>query len=72
MMHWYDGGTHMIWMWIGWLLAAVVVVWGIKALVSAAGGGGEGRSPEQILKERFARGEIDEATYERMLEELRK
>lgn len=29
------------------------------------------KNPETILKERFARGEIDEATYLRMLETLK-
>jgi uncharacterized membrane protein len=30
------------------------------------------QSPEQILKRRYAKGELDQQTYERMLGELRK
>ncbi len=72
MMGWYqDGG----WGWGTWLGMAVVmaVVWGvaIAAIVMVfrsadREGTGVSRSepkPDQILAERFARGEIDEAEY---------
>jgi putative membrane protein len=68
-MHW-DG--NMGWMAIWWIviIAAVVSVLWI-ALSSARRGGGE-ESPEKVLKRRYAQGEIDRETYERMLEDLRK
>ncbi|HWJ80620.1 MAG TPA: hypothetical protein VNS55_00175 [Nocardioides sp.] len=70
-MGWYHGGT---WGWGGWILMvlAMALVWGavIAAIVvlfrsDAAGAGGRRtpRHPEEILRERFARGEIDETEY---------
>jgi putative membrane protein len=65
------------WGWAGFLVWAVVilaVVGGLSAVIIAslrrsAGPGGGG--PEQILGERFARGEIDEDEYHRRLRALR-
>ena len=70
----WDGGWHMGWMWIGWLLAIVVIGGGLWFLVNGTrgGSGGPGESPEQALKRRYARGEIDRETYERMLDEIRR
>ncbi len=64
-------------MWIFWILLIVLLVW----IVRAAAGGGSGSSgsgsppsppetPLEILKKRYARGEIDEAEYERRKREL--
>ena len=57
-----------------WLLVLAGIVW----LVYRAGAGGRGgwpapprQSAEEILGMRYARGEIDEETYQRMLAELR-
>ena len=75
MMGWYGdsgwGGS-----WVGWLaeVAMMLVVWGLLifggiALWRAADRSGRGRepvdtpSPEQLLGERFARGEIGEDEY---------
>jgi putative membrane protein len=72
----WDGGGHMGWMAIWWLLGIVLVVVLIWTL--ARGGapfgpsGGAGESPEQIVKRRYAKGEIDRETYERMLADLKK
>jgi len=56
--------------WIVILAVVVVVVW----LAASVGRGREvrGSSAEARLKERYAAGEIDRATYERMLADLRK
>jgi putative membrane protein len=61
-------------MWIWWLIvlvAMVSVIWLI-----ARGSRSDARppedSPERVLKRRYARGDIDEETYEHMLAELRK
>lgn len=59
-----------------WLIVLVVVIWAIVSVARRGGrppwprGGTE--SAQQILHERYARGEIDEATYHRMLDELRR
>jgi putative membrane protein len=74
MMDWYDGMG-----WAGWLLGSVMmfafwalIVIVIVALVRGRGAAGFGqRNPEQILDERFARGEIDIEEYTRRRELLR-
>jgi len=73
-MHWYwDGGAHMAWMGIWWFVGAAVIAalfWAVFAS-SARGPGSRADSPERILKRRYAKGEIDHDTYERMRSELR-
>ena len=73
---------HMGWggwalMVLFWLVVIGLIVW----LVVVALGRGTRREPsgeadedraESILRERYARGEIDEDTYRRMLDELRR
>lgn len=79
MMNWYDGGLS----WGGWLAmtAMMLIFWGgvIVALVALFRGAGDGgpwrrpadRDPQQILDERFARGEIDENEYHARQDVLR-
>lgn len=63
----------MGWMWIVWLLIAVAVVWAVVAASRTPRYGGPPRdSAEEILKGRFARGEIDRDEYRRRLEDLRR
>jgi len=77
MMWWFDG-------WSGWWLVMplvmvafwIVVTGGIVALVRGTDGGSgttgsAPAEPEQILGERFARGEIDAREYQRRLATLR-
>lgn len=69
-MHW-NGDWHMGWMGLGWILiiaAVVAVVW----FAVTRGGGNGHESPEQILKRRYANGEIDRQTFERILGDLRR
>ncbi|SFD94375.1 putative membrane protein [Blastococcus tunisiensis] len=78
MMFWGDHGlsgwgwvgmvTGMVLFW-GFLLALVVVL--VRSLNRSAGQAqGPRPSPEQLLGERFARGEIDEEEYRRRLAAL--
>jgi putative membrane protein len=72
-MHGY-GGWHMGGMWFWWILILLVigaVVW-IAISYSRRGGKNPEESPEQTLKRRYAKGEIDREQYDRMLSELRK
>lgn len=66
----------MGWMALWWLLGIALIVLLVWALVTrlpfSGGQGGSGESPEQILKRRYAKGEIDRDTYERMLADLKK
>ena len=65
---WFGGGF----MWIFWILLIVIVVWIVKE-ISGTGANNKSSSDEtplQILKKRYARGEIDEEEYERRKKEL--
>lgn len=80
MMGWYGNGMG----WGGWIVMSLVMVafWGlvIFAVVAIFRGTSSnsrpadrpaGRTPMQILEERFARGEIDEEEYHARAEVLR-
>lgn len=65
----FGGGV----MWLFWILLIVVIVWGIKAMSSAdRKSGGSDKSPLEVLRDRFARGEIEEEEFERKRKLLEK
>lgn len=72
----HDGWGAMFGMWIFWLviivLAVVALIWLVRTVSSGGGDPRSSQSPEEILKERYARGEIDDHEYQRRLEKLRK
>ncbi len=76
MMGWnWDGGTWVA-MGLGmlvWLVVGVIVVWlVVRGLLALERPRADGRSaPEEILRDRFARGEIYSDEYERRLALLR-
>jgi len=71
-MHW-NGDWHMGWMGLWWILIVPVLIAVVWFARSAALRNGNARgSPEQALKRRYANGEMDRETYERMLDDLRK
>ncbi len=71
---WFGG----IFMLIFWILVIVVLVLGVRWLVKGSGGGASGSgaagrsspTPLDILKERYARGEIDREQYLSMRADL--
>lgn len=78
---WWDhmngawGWGMMLLMTLFWVAVIALVVWLIVRLTrgdGAPGGGARGDRAEEILRERYARGEIDRETFERMLDELRR
>lgn len=72
-MHGWDGGWNMGWMSIWWILGLAVIalaIWAVLQSVRPRDGAGE--SPEEVLKQRYARGEIDRDTYQRMLTDLKR
>ncbi len=73
------GGFFGGFMWIWWLIPIVLIVL-VAMLVTGGGGRAGGEAPRErrgredqaleILRQRLARGEIDEAEYERLKREL--
>ncbi len=56
----------MIFLWGAWLVLAIAIAWVILQRLRAS----RTADPIEIVKSRYARGEIDAATYHRMLDEL--
>jgi len=71
---WPYMGSMGWWMALWWVFGfafLVLIVW----VVARASGGFSGRmdaSPEQTLKQRYARGEIERDEYQRRLDDLRR
>lgn len=79
MMHWfgeYGYGMGHGFGWIFMLLFWIVIIAGIVFLIRSfqkKDEGGESKPrAEEILKQRYARGEIDKEEYERIREDIRK
>jgi putative membrane protein len=72
-MGWGWNGWFMGWMGLFWFGLLVVIIW---ALFSSSRRGSapppHRETPEEILKRRYASGEINQEQYHRMLEELRR
>ena len=65
----YFGGMWL-W-WIVFIAIAAGVIWSVRQ-VSMRSGNTPSESPEQILKRRYANGEIDDNQYEHMLAHIKK
>lgn len=60
-------------MWIFWILLIVILVVIVKTMINTDNSGGktlQDKSPMEILKKRYARGEIDEEEFERRRKQL--
>jgi putative membrane protein len=67
---WHEGSWGILWMVASWVVI-VLLVWVIaRAMRPEAGDADRRRDPKEILQERFARGEIDEAEYRSRLNVL--
>ena len=81
----WNGGYGGGWGWVGWIITAVVLVVIFAALIAAVvfavryftgghrglGGSQQARGAEDVLAERFARGEIDADEYRQRVALLR-
>ncbi len=67
---WFGGGF----MWIFWILLLVILVWIVKVAMTDASSKKttEDDSPLEILKKRYARGDIEEDEFIRRRKELEK
>lgn len=58
----------MIGIWILWIVLLVLIVWGVKVFIDYAESKGKitrnGKSAVDILRERYAKGEIDRDEFE--------
>ncbi len=75
-MHWGDYGWGMGFGWIAmfifWVLVIVGVVFLVKSLVAGSGQRGTTETALDILKKRYARGEMTHEEYVRARDELKK
>jgi putative membrane protein len=77
MMYWWGApvnGWGVVLMAFGsvalWALVVLGLVLVVRALRGAPAGGGGGPTPEQMLAQRYARGEIDDEEYHHRLDTL--
>lgn len=77
MMYGYGYGMG-IWMIVGWVISAAVIVFAVYGLFillrrsDTRASEGKNKNPLDILKERFAKGEINAEEYHLIKEELLK
>ena len=58
-------------MWLFWILLIVVIVWAVKAVAGSRNNPSEKRkSALDILRERYARGEINKEAFEQKSKDL--
>lgn len=75
---WWNDGHMGGWMWFAWIGAGLLVCVSVWALLRAMQQGQVGPtsperdSPEDELRRRYARGEIDAVEYKQKLEDLRR
>lgn len=67
-------GSMGWWMVLWWVAGIVVLVLLVRLVAGSLGGSSRqaDETPEQVLKRRYARGEIEREEYQRRLEDLRR
>lgn len=77
-MHWFGNSGYAMGHGFGWVLMIlfwaviiVLVLYLVKALAGRSANDRKGSTPEEILKARYARGEITREEYHRMKREIR-
>lgn len=76
MMHWGDYGWGMgfgwIWMIIFWALVIVGVVYIVQVATRSGRNHDKHEAPLEILKKRYAKGEISKEEFEKMRDDIMK
>ena len=76
MMNWGNYGWGMgfgwIWMILIWVLVIVGIVYIVQAVIRGSRRSEQGESPLDILKKRYAKGEISKEEFERTRDDLMK
>jgi len=62
------GGVFMI---IFWVLIILLILYFARQIAGSSRGGIEDRSAEEILKKRYAKGEISKEEFDRMKEDIK-
>jgi len=57
-------------MWLFWILLIILIVWIVKVAVGSSTSSEPRKSAIDILKERYARGEIDQEEFEQKRNDL--
>lgn len=70
----YGWGWHLAGMFIFWIVLVIVIILLVRWFGAPGRGAGvpPHESPEEILKKRYARGEIDKEEFDRRLTDLRR
>ena len=66
------GGGGMIFMGLFWIVIIVGVIYLIKSLTDKRSSGATSESPEEILKKRYAKGEISTEEFEKVKKDIQK
>ncbi|MDR8391438.1 SHOCT domain-containing protein [Aliifodinibius sp. S!AR15-10] len=66
----FFGGGWMMFVW--WFIIIVLVIIAIRALINSNQNKQNNKTPMEILKRRYANGEIDEEEFHRRKQELQK
>ena len=76
MMYWYTGTwgwSMMIGMLLFWIVIIGLIIWGVSVLIKQSQQKNEKSvSPMDIVKMRYANGEISKKEFESMIKELKK
>lgn len=63
-MDMYDGGFNMGGMWLFWLVPIILIIVAVKFFSDQSGQNNKTDTPLEILKKRYARGEINKDDFE--------